>query len=402
MEALKSLRWAMRFHSPHWISSLSSFLLLAQLPNPKLVLPSMAALNPVLFGDDDVMAGVERSDLSLLGRIVGPSPPIRHLQTTLGRLWRCLGTLSILPAQEGLLQFVFPTEAAMNGVLREAPWFLPKFLVNLAPWVAVTPEVAEQLWRVPLQLQFWDIPPSCCTRKVGTLLGLALGRCEPTAVHREVVTGELYIHAKVWLDARSPLPVSVPASHEKSSKGSFTATVKYKRLSQFCFLCGILGHVGQRCPRREELAGTVTPYSKDLVSTRSGPKVNERSLLSRKQFTWVRQAREGTEKSLGQPSRSRPLPLPQSTAAASPAVGAAPLFLPAEPSPLEAEAQLQGGGHDPHQPASLVRSRPMLDGAADVSMALKKARVDLMDTSGDKENDSVVEEPSPNWSQQPR
>ncbi|CAL1384822.1 unnamed protein product [Linum trigynum] len=292
----------------------------------------MVAVIPVVFGDDDLVAGVERSDLSLIGRVIGPAHPLRNLQTTLGRLWKCFGAISILPAPKGLLQFVFPTEADMNGILREAPWFLPKFLVNMVPWVTVTPEVAEQLWRVHLQLQLWDIHPLCCTRKVGTLLGLALGKSDPAAVHKEVVSGELYIHSKVWIDARYPLPVSVSTSHEKVGKGGFTATIKYKRLSQFCYLYGILGHIGQQCPRREELVGMVTPYSKELVSKRSGPKVNERTLLSRKQYTWVRQVKEGDEKHGGHTSRGLLSAMPQANPSFAPVIEAGHLLLTARTS----------------------------------------------------------------------
>ncbi|CAL1413596.1 unnamed protein product [Linum trigynum] len=249
----------------------------------------MAGVNAVVFGDADVVAGAERNDLSLLGRVIGSAPPIRHLQTTMGRLWGCRGAISVLPAAEGLFQFVFPSENDMDAVLKQSPWFLPKFLVNLAPWVEVTPTVADQHWKVPLDLQFWNIPPQCCTRRMASLLGLALGKSESAAVHRIPGSGELYLRAKVWLDGRLPLPTSVPAAHDKGGIGPFSATITFKRLPQFYYLCGILGNVGQHCSRREELAGSVTPYDKHLVSMKFGPKVNERSLVTRKQYTWIRQ-----------------------------------------------------------------------------------------------------------------
>ncbi|CAL1408975.1 unnamed protein product [Linum trigynum] len=158
-----------------WAShSLSGFLLTLNLcvVNSDSALPrSMAAGNVLLFGDEDVAPGAERNDLSLLGRIIGPSPPLRHLLTTLRGLWGCDGPISVLPAAEGLLQIVFPNEGDLNRVLKMGPWILPKFMINLAPWVAITSDVAEQMWRVPLYLQFWDVPTACCSQRMATLLG---------------------------------------------------------------------------------------------------------------------------------------------------------------------------------------------------------------------------------------
>ncbi|CAL1352558.1 unnamed protein product [Linum trigynum] len=79
-------------------------------------------------------------------------------------------------------------------------------------------------------------------------------------------------------------------------------------------------------------------------------------------------------------------------ASASPVLGAGHLLLLAGSSSTEPGVKT----------APLIRARSLLDGALDLSLASKKARVDLPDDSGDKMDDSVVEATSPNWSQQPR
>ncbi|CAI0557360.1 unnamed protein product [Linum tenue] len=352
----------------------------------------------VVFGDADVVAGVECNDLSLLGRVIGFAPPIRHLQTTMGRLWGCRGAISVLPVAEGLFQFVFPSENDMDAVLKQSPWFLPKFLVNLAPWVEVTPTVADQLWKVPLDLQFWNIPPQCCTRRMASLLGLALGKSEAAAVHRISGSSELYLRAKVWLDGRLPLPTSVPAAHDKGGIGPFSATITFKRLPQFCYLCGILGHVGQHCPRREELLGSVTPYGKHLIATKSCPKVNERSLLTRKQYTWIRQEVADSSSQGRSPAQKETVLLMDRQGRMDLAANGKFGHLPPSGSVPALDIVPSSERGLMAQPvSSLIRQRELLADPASAGIA-KKARCEPMNTAVENEECDVVEATSPNWS----
>ncbi|CAL1360340.1 unnamed protein product [Linum trigynum] len=261
----------------------------------------------------------------------------------------------------------------------------------MAPWVEVTAEIAEKLSRIPLPLQFWNIPPPCCTRKMGTLLGLALGKSDPGAVHRVPITGEIYLQAKVWLDGRLPLPVSIPASHEKVDKGGFTAVIKYKRLSQSCYLCGILGHIGQQCHRREELAGTRTPYNRDLISKKSGPLVNERSLLSRKQYTWIRKESDATAQH----------GLSAGSSSTAVVADTRPLLL-AGPRHAVGLDKVQVEGLPGASSDSLIRDRDITSEAAEIVAVTKKARLDPMDAVFENLDAVAVEETSPNWSHQAR
>ncbi|CAL1410209.1 unnamed protein product [Linum trigynum] len=123
---------------------------------------------------------------------------------------------------------------------------------------------------------------------MGTLLGSALGPAEMATIHRSASSGGLYIRTKITLDLQLPLPDEVAAAHEDPAKGSFKAQVKFESLPQFCFLCGVVGHVNRFCPKKDELSGNPPRYGKHLVASEFGPWLNEATLSRRrKRFVWT-------------------------------------------------------------------------------------------------------------------
>ncbi|CAL1396372.1 unnamed protein product [Linum trigynum] len=151
-----------------------------------------------------------------------------------------------------------------------------------------TTELANALLKVPLVAQFLGVPFYCCTEKLGSLLGTALGPAEEATIHRSVSSGGLFIRCKVSLDVNPPLPDEVSTFHEDPSKGCFKVKVKFESLPQFCFLCGVIGHMNRFCPKKDELAVQPPRYGKHLVASEFGPRVREDTLARRrKRFVWT-------------------------------------------------------------------------------------------------------------------
>ncbi|CAL1387591.1 unnamed protein product [Linum trigynum] len=244
---------------------------------------SMAAIQ---FNDADVAAGALRLDQTLIGRLCGPLPSLSTLRSIVGRVWKCDFSLAFV--EWDLLQFVLPNPATAQRIRAGSPWVFEKFLIQVRQWETPTAELASELIRVPLVAQLWGVPYNCCTERLGSLLGAALGPSEPATIHRSISSGGLYIRTKITLDLQLPLPDEVSAAHEDPSKGHFKAKVKFESLPQFCFLCGVVGHVNRFCPRREELSDQAPRYGKELVAREFGPRVNEGTLARRrKRFVWT-------------------------------------------------------------------------------------------------------------------
>ncbi|CAL1374233.1 unnamed protein product [Linum trigynum] len=264
----------------------------------------------VQFGDDDVAAGVARGELSLIGRLFGSPPPLYALKSMLGRVWHFIGGLTISSVEEGLTHFLFSQQADLRKAVNKSPWIFDNFMIVLARWANPSPDVADQLRRAPMAVHIWQVPFDCFTEKMAMRLGSSLGTLiAPPSLHRSDVSGGLYIRAEPVLDLTAPLPVEITAGHVDSLKGNFVAKVKFERVIHFCFLCGVIGHIGEGCPQKEEFAGKPPRYGFFSVETESGPPISEATLSNRRRrFTWIRAAAKRPAKPRSGGSFKEPAP----------------------------------------------------------------------------------------------
>ncbi|CAL1381735.1 unnamed protein product [Linum trigynum] len=166
-------------------------------------------------------------------------------------------------------------------------------MLVLARWANPSPEVAEQLRWAPMAVSFGRFRLIASLRKWPGGWVLPLGVLnEPPTLHLYDVSGGLYVRAAPMLDLTAPLPDEITAGHIDSTRGNFVATVKLERVPHFCFLCGVIGNIGEGCPGKDALAGAPPKYGVFSVATQWGPPVTEDTLSKRHRwFTWIRAAK---------------------------------------------------------------------------------------------------------------
>ncbi|CAL1382562.1 unnamed protein product [Linum trigynum] len=233
----------------------------------------------VQFDDEDLAVGLARGELSLIGRLIGSPPPLYALGMMLGRVWRYKGDLIISAVEEGLTQFLFSQKADLHKAVTKSPWIFDNFMLVLARWEDPTPPVADRLRWAPMALQIWKVPFECFTEKIAWRLGSSLGVLhDPPTLHRSDALGGLYVRAVPVLDLTAPLLDGITAGHVDQTRGNFVASVKMEKVPHFCFLCGVIGHIGENCPRKEAFAGVTPKYGVFSVATESGSPVTEDTL----------------------------------------------------------------------------------------------------------------------------
>ncbi|CAL1382991.1 unnamed protein product [Linum trigynum] len=270
----------------------------------------------VQFDDEDLAAGLARGELSLIGWLIRAPPPLYALRMMLGRVWRYKGDLTISAVDEGLTQFLFSLKADLYKAVTKSPWIFDNFMLVLARWEDPSPEVAERLCWAPMAVQLWKVPFECFIEKMAWRLGSSIGvlNDSPT-LHRSDVSGGLYIRAAPVLDLIAPLPDVITAGDVDLARGNFVASVKIEKVPHFFFLCGVIGHIGENCPRKEAMAGATPKYGVFSVATESGSPMTEDTLSKRsRRFTWIRAAKTRSSPSRNSGSFKEPPPrqaLPQ-------------------------------------------------------------------------------------------
>lgn len=80
----------------------------------------------------------------------------------------------------------------------------------------------------------------------GGKLGTGIGKVENINVNIDGVGWGLFLWIKVWVDITKPLLKRTLLNHERDQ---IWIALKYKRLSSFCFNCGIVKHHVFGCPK---------------------------------------------------------------------------------------------------------------------------------------------------------
>ncbi|KAK0592137.1 hypothetical protein LWI29_013935 [Acer saccharum] len=108
--------------------------------------------------------------------------------------------------------------------------------------------------RVSFWFQFWNVPLMFMNPSVAKLLAEMVG----IVIELPMVTNKCwreFMRVRVSVDITKPLKRGIRVWIEE-----FGVMIQYERLSNFCFGCGVIGHVLRECTtKHQELAGKSQP-----------------------------------------------------------------------------------------------------------------------------------------------
>lgn len=138
-------------------------------------------------------------------------------------------------------------EEAANDILEGSPWSIMRYSVHFQKWPETMALEELQCNQITFWVQVRGVPPymfdvenvSEMIEKFGTFIKMD----DPLESEEGTYS---YLRVRVLLDARDPLPTGYQLPRED---GSMTwVSFSYENLSDFCFVCGRLGHTDS--PRR--------------------------------------------------------------------------------------------------------------------------------------------------------
>ncbi|KAL0378827.1 UNVERIFIED_CONTAM: hypothetical protein Sradi_3188200 [Sesamum radiatum] len=192
----------------------------------------------------------------LVGRILSTRVyRLEFVRTTLKAAMNPVKGMEISKIGEGRLLFKFHHRLDKSRVWERSPWMFDKNLLVLNDVVD-----DENPLIVPLNWSFFHIhvhglPVKQMTKEMAEAIGHRLGKYEDSADSCQFMWGSS-MRLRVALDISKPLKrfLRLRTVRGEGSIVSFT----YERLPNFCYLCGLLGHIDRNCERRYE-DGFVNP-----------------------------------------------------------------------------------------------------------------------------------------------
>ncbi|KAJ1414334.1 Zinc finger, CCHC-type [Sesbania bispinosa] len=198
--------------------------------------------------------GVLVARRTLVGRVIAEKTLNRlAVKEIVSKAWNVNDEIKISDLGPNVYLFTFTEADSARKILEEGPWFIMGHLLSLQYWI---PEVSifevnydhvlfwVQLHGLPLEFM------SCINaRKVAQRIG------EVHTVEDPFVEGQLlrpFFRVRVRVNVKKPLLTGFWLPRKDLPRTWIF--VKYERLQDFCYNCGVLGHDYRKCKKEKEMA----------------------------------------------------------------------------------------------------------------------------------------------------
>ncbi|XP_021725131.1 uncharacterized protein LOC110692445 [Chenopodium quinoa] len=175
------------------------------------------------------------------------------MKKTLANVWRLNDDIVIKMLDTNLFIFQFSSEDDKQQVVDGMPWFFDDKLLLLGEINGNEQPSEITINRNPMWVRLIDVPfnkrSHGVLKEIGDSLGgfLELDKSDPLSLGK-------FVRIKVMVDVHKPL-----------RRGLFLATggskpkwidIKFERLSDSCYYCGLLDHTDKECEKKETEEGT--------------------------------------------------------------------------------------------------------------------------------------------------
>ncbi|KAK8534615.1 hypothetical protein V6N12_057259 [Hibiscus sabdariffa] len=219
-----------------WLPSTSTVRLLY---SAAILYPWLFYMNPVLlsamenlnFTEEeavvitDIPVEDEDSSLWLVGSVISRKPVDGDSVIRIFRsVWKAKNILAMVELQPNFFLIKSSSSGAMDMILKRRPWAIHDDFFSIKPYIPALTTTEE--------------------------MGLRLGGCVGTAlgVDHRVEGGNMgeFLRILVQVDIRKPLRRCVLLNNGLGKKAS-PSPLRYERLPDFCYYCGLVGHVLSTC-----------------------------------------------------------------------------------------------------------------------------------------------------------
>ncbi|CAL1390112.1 unnamed protein product [Linum trigynum] len=200
--------------------------------------------------DDDVDVRVEEiiEDLGVVGSLQGTrSPGAKFMKTALIAAWKTKKDFVIQPIGERLYAFQFFSKEDREKALYGGPWHFDNQLIILKP-VERDKEVSElDFTETDIWVRIRKLPPKMRTVRMAEKIGALFGSLKVLDADSSEPWSN-YMRIRVSFNVTKPLRRGVLLSNGAEN---IWYKVAYEKLPNFCYNCGILGHLKRNC--KEEI-----------------------------------------------------------------------------------------------------------------------------------------------------
>lgn len=192
--------------------------------------------------------------------------PVRAdaLENALGRVWCPIRGTGCKDLGENHFLFTFFQASGKRRALEDGPWNFGKDLVVVADFDGSKRVEEMDFTTIPTWVRVMKLPLGLMTKEYGEEIGKLIGEfMEMDAEDGGLAVGQC-LRIKVRMDITKPLMCGITVGVEvKEEEKEIWCPFAYEFLPDFCYNCGIIGHVDRSCTQ-PMVKGGIKPYSSKL------------------------------------------------------------------------------------------------------------------------------------------
>lgn len=214
---------------------------------------------------------------------------IKHI---LSKAWGDPEGLSISDVGMNLFMFIFKKKEEAHEVIRKGPWYVMGKLISMQRWThhAVMKEI--DFSKVGFWVQVHGLPVEYMkvqnAEKILNQMG-KLEEIENMFVEEQLV--RYFVRARLRIDVSQPLSTGCWIPRRNLPK--VWVSIKYEKLQDLCFNCGVIGHEQMGCKKEKEMSslkGDIPRYGAYL----SVPPAKELCLIIEERKRWKQRSVESS------------------------------------------------------------------------------------------------------------
>ncbi|KAL0912140.1 hypothetical protein M5K25_018093 [Dendrobium thyrsiflorum] len=208
--------------------------------NVKLSVDGMA----VKLDDTSVALNAKRLELSLVTKVFGKVLPPHVVAWELRKQWTRFGPFHFTTLGEGWYLCSFKSLDSLDGVLSGGPWFVNSHIVGMEKWSTEFSPNSMKGLSSPIWIRMPHLPLHCWDEKNVGLIASRIGT--PLMIDGNMFQWGKREFARICVRVKLDIPLPLGVWVEGAA-GRFFQKIEYERISDFCYGCGMLGHVKDRC-----------------------------------------------------------------------------------------------------------------------------------------------------------
>ncbi|XP_033128162.1 uncharacterized protein LOC117125811 [Brassica rapa] len=200
---------------------------------------------PFVLPTEVVRQAEEENRFILIGRPVMPRRQnLRAIVATMPRNWGFEGTVRGRMIEGRRFQFVFPSEEALDTVIRRGPWAFADRMLVLQRW---TPLMDLALLNfIPFWIQVRGIPFQYMNREVILHIARSMNQQYIQMEYNEE-NGQRLEFVRIRLNWNIAHPLRFQRNYQFTVGVNTVLRFQYERLRGFCEVCGMLTHDSGAC-----------------------------------------------------------------------------------------------------------------------------------------------------------